>query len=359
MEHLLRLFARGFVVVGAMLAIAADKAWAGPQNWLNPGGPVAEMQLSLFMLTTWIMVGVFVVVSALLVYAIIKFRDKGAADVSADGTTVARETAAAEEGDLPPQFEGDVRLEILLTIVPFILLIIMAIPTVNLNFALAADPEGDPLNVRVVGHQWWWEFEYTDLGIVTGNELRIPTGRPVVLSIESADVIHKFWVPRLAGKLDAIPGRVNKKWIQADEPDVYWGQCAEMCGTHHANMRMRVVALPPEEFDQWVANYGRGPVTDTPEQLAAAERGKALFETKTCFACHTIEGTIAHGTVGPNLTDFGGRLTVAAGMMDNTRENLARWIADPQAVKPGSGMPRVAMSDDEIADLVTYLHSLK
>lgn len=360
MEQFRRLFVRGLAALSAMLAIVADKAWAsGPQNWLNPGGPVARMQLSLFMLTTWIMVGVFVVVAGLLVYAIVKFRDKGAASVDADESVAGEQTAATKEEELPPQFEGDSRLEILLTIIPFILLIIMAIPTVNLNFALAADPEGDPLNVRVVGHQWWWEFEYSDLDIVTGNELRIPTGRPVVLSIESADVIHKFWVPRLAGKLDAIPGRVNKKWIQADEPDVYWGQCAEMCGTHHANMRMRVVALPPDEFDQWVANFGRGPVTDTPEQLAAAERGRELFETRACFACHTIEGTTAQGKIGPNLTDFGGRLTVAAGMMENTRENLTRWIADPQGVKPGSGMPRVAMSDDELADLVTYLHSLK
>lgn len=357
MEHIRKLIALGLVVIGALLAVVPGTALAaGPQNWLYPGGPVAEMQLSLFMLTTWIMVGVAVVVSVLLIYSIVKFRDKGAAATAVGGA--AAETAAAKE-ELPPQFEGDPRLEILLTIVPFILLIIMAIPTVNLNFALAADPEGDPLNVRVVGHQWWWEFEYTDLGIVTGNELRIPTGRPVMLHIESADVIHKFWVPRLAGKLDAIPGRVNTKWIQADIPDVYWGQCAEMCGTHHANMRMRVVAVTPEEFDEWVANYGRGPVADTPEQLAAAERGREVFETRACFACHTIEGTTAQGRVGPDLTDFGVRYTVGAGMMDNTRENLALWISDPQGVKPGSGMPRVAMSDAELQDLVTYLHSLK
>lgn len=356
MGHLRKLIALGLVVTGALLAVVPGAALAGPQNWLHPGGPVAEMQLSLFMLTTWIMVGVFVVVAGLLVYTIVKFKDKGAAATAIGGA--AAETAAAKE-KLPPQFEGDPRLEILLTVVPFILLIVMAIPTVNLNFALAADPEGEPLNVRVVGYQWWWEFEYTDLGIVTGNELRIPTGRPIVLNIESGDVIHKFWVPRLAGKLDAIPGRVNTKWIQADEPGVYWGQCAEMCGTHHANMRMRVVALPPAEFDEWVANFGRGIVAETPDELAAAERGRQVFETRACFACHTIEGTMAQGRVGPNLTDFGGRLTVGAGMMENTRENLALWISDPQGVKPGSGMPRVAMSDAELQDLVTYLHSLK
>lgn len=357
MLHVRRLFTLGLVVLSALLAVTPQQALAGPQNWLYPGGPVAEMQLSLFLLTTYIMIFVFVVVSGLLIYAIAKFRDKSASGVAVGGA--AAETAAGKEEDLPPQFEGDPRLEIVLTIIPFILLVIMAIPTVNLNFALAAEPEGDPLNVRVIGHQWWWEFEYTDLGIVTGNELRIPVGRPVVLNIETADVIHKFWVPRLAGKLDAIPGRVNTKWIQADEPGVYWGQCAEMCGTHHANMRMRVVALPENEFEQWVANYGRGIVADTPEQLAAAERGRQIFETRACFACHTIEGTSAVGKVGPNLTDFGLRYTIGAGMMDNTPENLARWISDTQGVKPGSQMPTISLSQSEVADLVAYLHSLK
>lgn len=355
MKHLRILLAFGLVVTGALLAAASGVAQAaGPQNWLYPGGPVAEMQLGLFMLTTWIMVFVFVVVSGLLIYAIVKFRAKGAEEAG----TAAAEAAAAKE-DLPPQFEGDPRLEIVLTIVPFILLVIMAIPTVNLNFALAADPEGDPLHVRVVGHQWWWEFEYVDLGIITGNELRIPTGRPVVLHIETADVIHKFWVPRLAGKIDAIPGRVNTAWIQADEPGVYWGQCAEMCGTHHANMRTRVVALPPDEFEHWVANYGRGPVVETAEELAAAERGKLVFETRGCQACHTIEGTSVVAKVGPNLTDIGTRLTLAAGMMDNNRENLKRWISDPQGVKPGNRMTRLPLSEDELDDLVTYLLSLK
>lgn len=358
MVHLGKMLTLGLLVLGGLQAAAPQVVLAaGPQNWLHPAGPVARMQLDLFMLTTYIMIFVFVVVSGLLIYAIVKFRDKSASDVGV-GAAVA-ETAAGREEDLPPQFEGDPRLEIVLTIIPFILLLIMAIPTVNLNFALAAEPEGDVLDVRVIGHQWWWEFEYPDLGIVTGNELRIPTGRPIRLHVETDDVIHKFWVPRLAGKIDAIPGRVNVTWLQADEPGVYWGQCAEMCGTHHANMRLRVVALTPAEFDQWVANYGRGIVADTPEQLAAAERGRQIFETRACFACHTIEGTTAAGKVGPNLTDFGVRYTIGAGMMENTPENLARWIADPQGVKPGSGMPRVAMSESELSDLVTFLLSLK
>src|SRR5690606_25158203 len=357
MAHHRSLVVLGLLVLSGLLVAAPRTALAGPQNWLYPAGPVAKMQLELVMLTTYIMLVVFVVVSGLLIYAIVKFRDKGVAGVGVG--RAAAEVAAGKEQDLHPQFEGDPRIEIVLTIIPFLLLLIMAIPTVNLNFALAAEPEGDVLEVRVVGHQWWWEFEYPQLGIVTGNELRIPVGRPVKLYVETADVIHKFWVPRLAGKIDLVPGRVNVTWFQADEPGVYYGQCAEMCGTHHANMRLRVVALPPEEFEQWVANYGRGIVADTPEQLAAAERGRQIFETRACFACHTIEGTRAAGKVGPNLTDFGVRHTIGAGMMENTPENLARWISDPQGVKPGSGMPRVALSDSELADVVTFLLSLK
>lgn len=357
--HFRRVLGLLSLFVGMLLALVPAKAvWAGPQNWLKPAGPIAKMQLSLFLLTTWIVVGVFVVVTSLLIYAIVRFRAKGP-EVDATGRPTAGEAAAAKEEDLPPQIEGDNRLEVIWTVIPFILLIVMAIPTVRINFAMAAEPEGDPINVRVVGHQWWWEFEYMDDGIVTGNELRIPVGRPIMLHIESNDVIHKFWVPRLAGKLDAIPGRTNVKWIVADEPGVYWGQCAEMCGTHHANMRLRVVALPQDEYDQWVANFGRGPVVDSPEQLVAIERGKEVFQTRGCFACHAIENTEFAGTVGPNLTDIGSRLTLAAGMMENNRENLAAWIADPQGIKPGSRMTRMPVTADEMEDLVTYLLSLK
>lgn len=358
-EQFRRILGRTSLVVGMLFALApTQKVFAGPQNWLNPGGPVARMQLSLFMLTTWIMVGVFVVVTAALIYALVRFRAKDPeAGVGADGGV--GEAAATKEEELPPQIEGDNRLEAIWTIIPFILLIVMAIPTVRINFAMAADPEGDPINVRVTGHQWWWEFEYIDEGIITGNELRIPIDRPVMLHIESKDVIHKFWVPRLAGKMDAIPGRTNVKWILADEPDVYWGQCAEMCGTHHANMRLRVVAVPEDEYNEWVANFGRGPVADSPEQLAAAERGKEVFQTRGCFACHAIENTTFAGTVGPNLTDIGVRYTLAAGMMENTRENMAAWIADPQGIKPGSRMTKMPVTADEMEDLVTYLHSLR
>lgn len=348
-------------LAAALVAAVALPAAAAPQYWLDPAGPVAAMQGRLFLLTLGIMLFVFVTVGGMLVYTLLRFRERRAAEktVTKGGTVVRRETAAASEDDLPPQIEGSHKLEVVWTLIPFVLLLIMAVPTVRLSFALAADPGEDALEVRVVGHQWWWEFEYPELGIVTGNELRIPVGRPVKLTIVTDDVIHKFWVPKLAGKMDAIPGRTNRMWLQADEPGVYWGQCAEMCGTHHANMRLRVVALPAAEFDTWVANWGRGPVVENEAQLAAVERGRQVFETRACFACHTVEGTTAQGQVGPNLTDLGVRHTLGAGIMENTPENLARWIDDPQAIKPGSLMPRVGLTPDELRDVVAFLSALR
>lgn len=359
MKHFRRVRRVGLASMGVVGA--ALPAMAAPQYWLDPAGPVAAMQGRLFLLTLYIMLGIFVAVSGILVYTLVRFREraKTSARRGEAGTAVRRETAAAAEDELPPQIEGNHKLEIVWTLIPFLLLLIIAVPTVRLSFALAADPGPDSLEIRVVGHQWWWEFEYTQLGIVTGNEIRIPVGRPVRLIIQTDDVIHKFWVPKLAGKMDAIPGRTNQMWLQADEPGVYYGQCAELCGTHHANMRMRVVALPPAEFDAWAANWGRGPVVESEAQLAAVERGRQVFETRACFACHTIEGTAAQGTAGPNLTDIGARTTIAAGILDNTPENLARWISDPQAIKPGSLMPRVGLTPDELQDVVAFLTSLR
>ncbi|HEY8418169.1 MAG TPA: cytochrome c oxidase subunit II [Limnochordales bacterium] len=361
MIHFRRWLLLALTALGVLAGDRGGPAWAAPQYWLEPAGPVARMQGELFLLTLGIMLFVFVTVGGVLVYTLIRFRERPqAAAAGAQGGTFAdRETAAGREDDLPPQIEGSHKLEVVWTIIPFLLLLIMAIPTVRLNFALAADPGDDALEVHVIGHQWWWEFRYPELGIVTGNEMRIPVGRPVRLTIETDDVIHKFWVPKLAGKMDAIPGRVNQMWLQADEPGVYWGQCAELCGTHHANMRLRVVALPPAEFEQWAANWGRGPVVDDPAKLAAVERGRELFETRACFACHTVQGTRAQGTVGPNLTDIGVRTTLAAGMLPNTPQNMARWIQNPQAVKPGSLMPMVPLTPDELNDLVTFLESLR
>jgi cytochrome c oxidase subunit 2 len=203
---------------------------------------------------------------------------------------------------------------------------------------------------------WWWEVRYPDAGIVTANEIHVPAGRPVRLELASTDVIHSFWAPRLHGKRDMIPGIENVFWIQAAEPGVYRGQCAEYCGTQHANMAFRVVALPPAEFNAWLAErkMRRSPPTTPGEQ-----HGFTVFLKAGCGECHAIEGTPAKSNVGPDLTHLGSRQTIGAALLPNTRGNLAGWIADPQAVKPGVRMPRSYLAADELLALVTYLEGLK
>ena len=330
----------GLTVLAPVLATGRAAA-ALPQSIFAPAGPVARMQLDLFNVSLYVVLFIFVVVGSALLYAIIRFRGK--------------------PGDaIPPQTHGNTRLEILWTAIPIVLLLFIAAPTVRLSFQLAAAPSEDPIAVRVVGYQWWWAVEYPEYGFSTANELRIPVGRPVVVTLESNDVIHSFWVPRLAGKVDVVPNRANTMWFQADEPGIYYGQCAEYCGTSHANMRLRVQALPQEEFDAWVASRidaRSASVAVASSELAA--RGHELFMTRACAACHTVDGTDAAGKVGPDLSDFGSRVSVAAGMLDNTPANVAAWLKDPQAVKPGARMPNLGLSDSEAEALVAFLRALK
>lgn len=310
-----------------------------PQSVFAPAGPVAQTQLNLLSLTLWIAIGIFVVVGSILLYTVIRFR--------------------AKPGDpIPKQIQGSTTLEVIWTVIPLLILVVIAVPTVRDAFALAEPPADDALEVRVIGHQWWWSFEYPELGIVTANELRIPVGEVIHLTMESKDVIHSFWVPRLAGKMDVIPNRVNAMWFTADEPGIYYGQCAEFCGTSHANMRFRVIAMAREDFDRWVEGRLTAEAWEPANDLVA--RGQAIFEsTGTCFACHNVDGTSASGTVGPDLTDFGSRTTLAAGMLANTPENLEAWLRDPQEVKPGALMPKLPLSDDDIEALIAFLHSLE
>ena len=206
-------------------------------------------------------------------------------------------------------------------------------------FELHTPPDKDRLDITVVGHQWFWEFEYPDLGIKTSNELHIPTGKVVNLTLKSDDVLHSFWVPKLAGKQDIIPGRENQMWLIADEPGVYFGQCAEFCGVAHAQMRFRVIAESPVEFDKWAKDFLRPSLV--PKGMA--KEGAKLFNEKGCIACHTIQDNpIARGNIGPSLTHFGLRNTIAAGILekDEFGENLTKWLTNPEEVKPGNIMAR-------------------
>jgi cytochrome c oxidase subunit 2 len=310
-----------------------------PQNSLDPAGPVAHKIDNLFRPVFWIAVFVFVLVEGLLVFALVKFRHR-------PGNAV------------PTQVHGNKRLEIGWTIIPAVLLTVIAIPTVGTIFALAAKPSGNVLEVTVTAHQWWWEIEYPGLNVVTANEVHIPAGEPIYLTLKSVDVIHSFWVPRLAGTQDMEPGRTNHLTIQADQPGTYLGQCKEFCGISHANMRFRVIAQTQADFQAWVQQ----------QQAAAAEPGPdalAVITSVGCGGCHTItgvqdaNGAPLAGKVGPDLTHFGDRTTFAGATEDNTPDSLGAWLRDPQAVKPGNDMVIRQLTEDEINALVAYLESLK
>ncbi|TPJ39969.1 cytochrome c oxidase subunit II [Mesorhizobium sp. B2-6-5] len=228
------------------------------------------------------------------------------------------------------------------------------------NRTLAAIGSDAALTIRVTGHQWWWEVRYEDATpsriLTTANEIHIPAGEPVRLLLTSTDVIHSFWIPSLAGKLDLIPGHINVLDIRADKPGVYRGQCAEFCGAQHANMGTFIIAEPRAKFDAWW-NDQLQPAR--PPTNGEAKNGADLFLKRPCVMCHRIGGTPAGGTVAPDLTHVASRQTIAAGTLKMSRGNLAAWIADPQGVKPGSHMPVVELNGDELNAIVAYLEGLK
>jgi cytochrome c oxidase subunit 2 len=216
------------------------------------------------------------------------------------------------------------------------------------------------LTIKITGRQWWWDIEYQNDDpqqvFQTANEIHIPVGRPVTLDLEAGDVIHSFWVPNLMGKQDMIPGRKNFLTIQADKPGLYRGQCAEFCGLEHAHMAILVFAQSQQAFEAWRRRQlAPAQTPGAPERLA----GRKIFLSHPCAACHAISGTDAGGRLGPDLTHFGGRATIAAGLFRNTAQELDTWLADPQSVKPGANMPKVELSRSERAQLVAYLEGLK
>jgi cytochrome c oxidase subunit 2 len=328
-----------------------------PQSALEPAGEYARKIHGLWDLGFGIAVAVFVVVEGLLLLLLIRFR-------------------ARPGNELPKQVHGNTRLEIGWTILPALLLAVLAVPTVATIFDLADVPSGDDvLEIRVTGHQWWWEVDYLDnnaeVDFSTANEIHIPVGTTVAFDLESFDVIHSFWVPRLAGKLDVVPGHTNRLAMKADEAGVYSGQCAEFCGLSHANMRLRVVADDPDDYEAWAAGQRRPAAT--PESGLAA-RGHQLFAEKGCIGCHTLVGYEgAEARVGPNLTHIQSRSTFAGAIFELTPANLKRWLADPPAMKPMQpeeigprsnpqrpiGMPNLGLSPDEIEALVAYLETLE
>ncbi len=382
----------------------------GHQSTIVVAGPVAREQLHVFYVTVWVTLFIFVVVGAVLAYATFKFRARNEVD---------------EHAEPPPQGHGNPFIELGLIGASVLALVIIAVPTLSAIWSTHDVPEAERKNayeITATGYQWWFRFEYpaelaaldaagAKAPLVTGNELVIPAGRPVRIHLRTVDVIHSFWVPKLAGKVDMIPNRANFLWLQADQPGYFWGQCAEYCGDSHAVMRFRVIALAEKEFSAWLeqqestARTVTAPVADAAaprpqvaalrsfrqnesgvsakfdldplagwqakqlpeanENAALIGQGRQLFAAKTCSACHTVRGHGAMGVQGPDLTHVGARSTIAAGLIENNAEQLRRWIRDPESVKPGNKMAKayrenkISVSDEEQVAIVAYLESLK
>jgi cytochrome c oxidase subunit 2 len=332
------LFAVATLIIPVLLAACGAPADDNPQTTVDPAGPAAEEIDGIYELIWWLAVAVFVLVEGALVYAIFRFRGK-------KGHGNAR----------PTPVHGNTRLEIIWTVIPAVILVVIAVPTIQGIANLAEKQEEDVMRLNVIGRQFSFSFEYADIMTVEGepltvaNELHIPINTRVEITLISEDVIHSFWVPRLAGKTDLIPGRENHMWLEADEEGTYEGQCAEFCGLAHWNMRFTVVAETQEAFDGWVATQ-----MAPPEDPVTA--GREIVEG-VCAACHTVEGTSASGTVGPELTNFANQPQIA-GVLENNEENLRTWLADPPAVKPDTAMPNLGLTQQQFDALVAYLYTL-
>ncbi len=262
-------------------------------------------------------------------------------------------------GQTARQFHGNARLEVVWTLIPVLLVVAMAVPTFSTMSRTSKPAPDNALQVVAIGHQWWWEFQYPELGVTTANELHLPVDRAVFVSLESTDVIHSFWVPQLTGKVDNVPGHVNHLWFTPNEarPEPYLGQCAEFCGISHANMRFRVFVSASDDFDAWAKAAASDRIAPTAD---LAKAGEQQFVASGCSGCHTVQGQAgAVGTIGPNLTHLALRTTLASGTMDRTPENIRRWLSNPQAVKPGALMPNLNLSEEALDKLVAYLEGLK
>ena len=387
------------VLLGLRAGVVGAQELKYPQTTFHPVSEYGASQNAVFANTLWWTMGILLLVIVLTLYAAWRFRER-------------------PDSPEPQHIHGNTVLEIAWTLIPAMIVVLIAIPTIRTIFDNQRDAPEGALQVEVIGHQWWWEFRYPEQGVVTANQLYLPVGRPIELKLHSADVIHSFWLPRIGGKRDVNPQAkahegeqpsFNRIVFTVDSAGYYPGQCAEYCGDSHAIMRMSALAVAPAEFEAWVAAMRRGdaeggaspgaqaqgvqpsasdasmagmnlgalpaptgagsavqpPVTDA-EWVAA---GRKVFLSKPCTACHTIQGTTAVGAIGPNLTRVGARPHIGAGALENTRDNLARWIRDPQSVKPGALMPGALrpggnfpptnLSEAEIQAIAHYLQSLK
>lgn len=364
------------LIVPLAIALLAACTPENNQSTFGTAGPIAEDQADLFKFIFWIAAAVFILVEGAIVYIAIRYRRRSDSD------------------KLPHQTHGNDRLEITWTVIPILILAAIAIPTLTGIWAQQSnvpDNQGEVLNVEAIGHQWWFEFRYPDHEVITSNELHIPVGRPVAFKLESQDVIHSFWVPKIAGKVDMVPLNDNYMWMIGDEVGTYYGQCAEFCGIAHAHMRFRVIVEEEADFQAWID--GMHTAADAPVAGSAEASGQQLFG-QNCSSCHTNDSTapgsyarevssqqarwngwladIENASIAsaPNLTHFGTRSTIGAGLKDLNQSSLEEWITDPSSIKIGTRMQKHAsvydtadgtanLSPAEVSDIATYLLSLK
>jgi cytochrome c oxidase subunit II len=331
--------ARARLLFSAVLALSflLTACEVNPQTAFNPRSDYADEGLSLFQLTIVAGVVVGVLVEAILVYAAIRYRRRAL-------------------DRLPPQIHGNTLIEILWTTGPVLIVAYILVVTLPVIFNTQAPAPSNSMLVKVIGHQFWWEFQYPDANVITANELHLPLGRTANLELLSNDVIHSFWIPALGGKRDAFPGHNNFIWMTPNSTGEFPGQCYQLCGYSHGNMRERAIIQQPGEFESWLAAQQQPAVQ--PSEGPAAE-GAQVFQQKGCAGCHTIQGTSAAGAVGPNLTHFASRGVLAGSVFERTDDNLRRWLKDPPKEKPGSIMPNLGLNDHELDVLVAYLQSLK
>ena len=373
------------LLFASAVAVAAPSSTSIFRPRSTPAHEVNDLAYFVLGITGLIYIGV----SSLLVYAIVRFR--------------------ARKGDTtePPQVFGSMQIELSWTIIPILIIVILFLTTARVLFSIQDAPRPkNALDVIVVGHQFWWEFRYPQYNVVTANELHVPRSskeapRATFIKLTSADVMHSFWVPELAGKTDLLPNRVNEMWIDPQKTGLFVGQCAQFCGPEHAKMLLRVYVDSPEQFEQWIkhqeqmqpdlkgpetseqaspneGNAGvvhastskappnspltRGNVASASQpvpQDVSARAGQYEFEHEACISCHTVAGTVATGRYGPDLTHLMTRETIGSGIVPNTREELIKWIGDPNQIKPGCLMPAMHLSDKQDQQITDYLLTLK
>jgi cytochrome c oxidase subunit 2 len=327
----------------ALLAVSLCSAASGPAipSIFKPESTPADSIYGLSVLVLAITGLIFVIVFSLIAYTAIKFRRR------------------SNDGPEPPQVYGSNQIELAWTVIPVLIVLVLFLATARVIQSVqdAPKPPG-AIEVVAIGHQFWWEFRYPALGVVTANELHVPVSdptrpSPTFLTLLSADTDHSFWVPNLAGKTDLIPNRTNHMWIDPYKTGLYVGQCAQYCGTQHAKMLLRVYVDSPEQFDRWVQQQKRPAVADD-----SADQGRRIFQATACVNCHAVSGTAA-GQFGPDLTHLMSRDTIAAGAAPNTRENLRAWLQNPDSIKPGSLMPAMQLSDKDLDAVTDYLETLR